>query len=1196
MKTETLITCPSCGNDFSGVMAFCPVCMLRRGLADGAESGESSAPEDIAKPATFEQTVQRFEHYELLTGEDGKPVELGRGAMGVSYKAFDVDLRCLVALKIINERYLGDESARLRFLREARAAASVRHPNVASVFHLGKTGGSYFYAMEFVEGETLENLIKRSCRVEVKLALEIATQVASGLAAVHKQKLVHRDIKPSNIMVSLEEGGAVTAKIIDLGLAKPAPDASTEAAISTPGAFAGTPEFASPEQFAGIGVDIRSDLYSLGVVLWEMVTGKTPFRGTPGEVMHQHQHAPLPLNLIEAVPQPLVALLEALLEKDPGRRFQNPGELLKAIPTITGRIEAGRGITREGLLKMPTAASRAGARKPPARPGVKKISVARLPVTGSEVFGREEDIAFLDSAWANQHVNVVTIVAWAGVGKSTLVNHWLGRMAAEDYRSAKLVFGWSFYRQGSSGGTSFADEFLDAALSWFGDPDPRLGTAWAKGERLAKLVAHRRTLLVLDGLEPLQNPPGPQEGRLHEPSLQALLRELAAFNTGLCVITTRLPVADIADHEGTSALRCDLENLSSDAGAKLLRALGVNGPEAELRSASDEFSGHCLALTLLGSYLTDAHNGDIRCRKEVSERLAQDVRQGAHARKVMESYQTWFGEGPELSVLHMLGLFDRPVDEDALAALLKPPAIRGLTESLTHSSPTEWRTILAKLRRARLLGGEDPDDPLHLDAHPLVREYFGEQLRSERSEAWKECNRRLYYYYRTLAPHLPDTFREMEPLFLAVICGCNAGLFRKALHEIYISRIQRGNASFAAKVLGARGSLLSVLLHFFENGRWGSTVKVGVEEQSLTAEDQLFILMQAGLYLIHTRGMSAPQAQICWERAATLCHSLNRPLLLYSALQGQFVYSLMTDKLTATLQIAERIYALAQEQHDSALMIGACRTFAATLYYSGDFGSARQYAIRGVEIWRSGGVHSPVEELIAPAVECLSYEALSDWHLGDIGSCKTNMAEAIALAKELNDMAALGLALYWAGLLAHFEGNPAGVERLALDLIELCTRQTFASWLPGGVVLRGWAHSASGDTAEGISWIQGGIRDYKATGAVLRLPYFLALKAEALHLANRTCEALEAIREAETLAERSEGRWWCAEMHRLRGMFLAALGADETQIEASFCESIKIAKEQKSVSLEKRAEATYAEYRRQKATGLGGRGFRLPLC
>src|SRR5208337_1377131 len=338
----------------------------------------------------------------------------------------------------------------------------VRHTNVASIFHLGRTGDNYFYAMEFVEGETLQNLIKRSGRVEVKLALEIATQVAAGLAAVHKQKLVHRDIKPSNIMVSVEEGSTVTAKIIDLGLAKPAPDAPAEAAISTPGAFAGTPEFASPEQFAGIGVDIRSDLYSLGVVLWEMVTGHPVFRGSPAEVMYQHQHKPLPIDLPGTVPQPVVVLLEAFLEKDPARRFQNPTELLKAMPTVTDAIDTWRRITRESLQKMPSIALRVGTRKPPARLAPSKISLARLPVTGSELFGREEDITFLDRAWAKKEVNVVTIVAWAGVGKSTLVNHWLRRMAAKHYRSAELVFGWSFYRQGSSGETASADEFLDA--------------------------------------------------------------------------------------------------------------------------------------------------------------------------------------------------------------------------------------------------------------------------------------------------------------------------------------------------------------------------------------------------------------------------------------------------------------------------------------------------------------------------------------------------------------------------------------------------------------------------------------------------------------------------------------------------------------------------------------------------------------
>jgi serine/threonine protein kinase len=329
MTTQPQRTCPSCGNEFSGTLEFCPICMLRKGLAGGIQSGEPSSGYTLKSPP--DQPAQRFDHYELVTGEDGRLVELGRGAMGVTYKAFDVDLRCPVTLKVISEKYLGDESARLRFLREARAAARLRHSNVASVLHLGRTGNGYFYAMEFVEGETLENLIKRSGRLEVKLALEIATQVAAGLAAVHEQHLVHRDIKPSNIMVRLKEEGGVTAKIIDLGLAKTLDESASQAGISSPGVFVGTPEFASPEQFAGVPVDIRSDLYSFGVTLWEMMTGSTPFRGTSAEVMYQHQHASLPLEKLKNTPQPVVVLLDVLLEKDPARRFQSPTELLKAI-------------------------------------------------------------------------------------------------------------------------------------------------------------------------------------------------------------------------------------------------------------------------------------------------------------------------------------------------------------------------------------------------------------------------------------------------------------------------------------------------------------------------------------------------------------------------------------------------------------------------------------------------------------------------------------------------------------------------------------------------------------------------------------------------------------------------------------------------------------------------------------------------
>jgi predicted ATPase len=205
------------------------------------------------------------------------------------------------------------------------------------------------------------------------------------------------------------------------------------------------------------------------------------------------------------------------------------------------------------------------------------------------------------------------------------------------------------------------------------------------------------------------------------------------------------------------------------------------------------------------------------------------------------------------------------------------------------------------------------------------------------------------------------------------------------------------------------------------------------------------------------------------------------------------------------------------------------------------------------------------------------------------------MDEGISIAKELKDTYALVLALTFAARLAYLERDPVEVDRFASEVIGLSTRQNFVSFLAFGAIHRGWARSASGNTVEGIPRIEQGIRDLRATGMVLDLPFYLAGKAEALHLADRTSEALNAINEAVAIAERFQHGYCSAELHRLRGVFFAALGADETQIEASFCEAIRIAKEQKSVSLEKRAEGTYAEYRRQKAGALGDHGIRLPL-
>jgi len=369
VSTKGRRTCGVCGTSLAEGTESCPVCASRRALnpdllllalekdevapesggrGEGASEASNADKNDtgtIELKPNFEEL--RFGHFQVLQRDDGQVFELGRGAMGITYKAVDVDLQRPVTLKVINGRYLNDESARTRFVREARAAAAIRDSNVATVFHLGKKGENYFYAMEFVPGETLERILRRVGPLDVKTSLGITSQIAAGLTAIQKQQLVHRDIKPSNIMVQLDAAKIESVKIIDLGLAKTVNEPS--AAGSVPGSFAGTPLYASPEQFSGLATDIRSDLYSLGVTLWEMLSGEVPFKGSSSELFYQHQNAPLPVARLTSLPQPVVTLLEVLLEKDPAKRFQTPNDLIAAIAGVKAAVSSGSRLNKEKL-------------------------------------------------------------------------------------------------------------------------------------------------------------------------------------------------------------------------------------------------------------------------------------------------------------------------------------------------------------------------------------------------------------------------------------------------------------------------------------------------------------------------------------------------------------------------------------------------------------------------------------------------------------------------------------------------------------------------------------------------------------------------------------------------------------------------------------------------------------------------------
>ena len=370
-QATSAAVCPDCGTrlegGFSRNLGRCMICLLRVGFDDAEEPDETlSAP-----------VKDRLGIYRIERRDDGTHWELGHGAMGVTYRAVDTSLKRPVALKLIDSEWAkrGAE-ARERFMREARTAASLRHPNVATVYHFGirEENGQCFCAMELVEGETLEMLVRRTGPLDALTTIDIALQVSSALAAAEKQGLVHRDLKPANLMLvaaapdandsspGKSEKAETVVKVIDFGVAKALVE-KPDAMGLTHGGFVGTPAFASPEQFTDAQVEVRSDIYSLGATLWYVLTGHRPFEGATIEQIRASQHSQaLSIEQLKAahVPSRLISLLVSMLAPEPGAR---PGvraltlQLQDCRAQILDRWKAARRLAlAAGLIGMAAAA------------------------------------------------------------------------------------------------------------------------------------------------------------------------------------------------------------------------------------------------------------------------------------------------------------------------------------------------------------------------------------------------------------------------------------------------------------------------------------------------------------------------------------------------------------------------------------------------------------------------------------------------------------------------------------------------------------------------------------------------------------------------------------------------------------------------------------------------------------------------
>src|SRR5437764_3713216 len=333
-------TCANCGRPLTqlGPKNECLRCLVGLGfLADGEE------PERPTTRGRLTPGPLKYAHFEVEVGADGFPAELGAGAMAITYRARDTVLNSVVALKVIDRKVAQNPGARSRFLREARAAANIHHPNVAQVTYYGEQAGECFYAMELVEGETLEARVRRDGPMPLALALQVVEQAARALAVAEVCGVVHRDIKPSNLMLESDTSDALVVKVIDYGVAKVMGLQAEPAAEQTQAGFIGTPAFASPEQFAGAGqlpIDTRSDIYSLGVTLWYLLSGRTPFVGRTMEEIRARQTGELPLEQLRNLhlPGQVISLLKSMLAPDPKDRPQSARELLSAVHSCYARF------------------------------------------------------------------------------------------------------------------------------------------------------------------------------------------------------------------------------------------------------------------------------------------------------------------------------------------------------------------------------------------------------------------------------------------------------------------------------------------------------------------------------------------------------------------------------------------------------------------------------------------------------------------------------------------------------------------------------------------------------------------------------------------------------------------------------------------------------------------------------------------